>query len=111
MMRSTRAWRGGGACDRASPVIDIRNLTVALPSGADRPFAIEDVSFSLLPQEVLCIVGESGSGKSLTSQAIMGLLPGPEVHIASGSILFEGRDLAEARTIAICRRCAACASR
>jgi peptide/nickel transport system ATP-binding protein len=79
----------------ASPVIDIRNLTVALPSGADRPFAIEDVSFSLLPQEVLCIVGESGSGKSLTSQAIMGLLPGPEVHIASGSIVFEGRDIAK----------------
>ena len=75
-------------------VIDIRNLSVALPPGADRPFAIEDVSFALLPQEVLCIVGESGSGKSLTSQAIMGLLPGPEVHIASGSIHFEGRDLA-----------------
>jgi peptide/nickel transport system ATP-binding protein len=78
-----------------SPVIDIRNLTVALPSGADRPFAIEDVSFSLLPQEVLCIVGESGSGKSLTSQAIMGLLAGPEVHVASGSIHFDGRDIAQ----------------
>lgn len=76
-----------------APIVDVRSLSIALPSGGDRALAVKDVSFALQSQEVLCIVGESGSGKSLTSQAIMGLLPVPEVRVASGAIQFEGKDL------------------
>jgi oligopeptide/dipeptide ABC transporter ATP-binding protein len=54
--------------------------------------AVRDVSFSIAPGEVLGLVGESGSGKSVTSLAIMRLLP-PQASI-SGSISFEGEDLA-----------------
>ncbi len=74
------------------PVVSIRGLTVSLPIGADRAFAVEDVSLDLLPAEVVCVVGESGSGKSMTTQALMGLLP-PATRATAGQILFEGRDL------------------
>ncbi len=56
-------------------ILTIEGLTVALPPGADRPHAIEDVSLSVAQGEILCVVGESGSGKSITANAVMGLLP------------------------------------
>ncbi len=74
------------------PVVTVEALSVALPSGADRPHAVENISFSLEPGEVLCVVGESGSGKSVTANAIMGLLP-KEVRPVAGAIRMEGRDL------------------
>lgn len=74
------------------PLLDIRNLFVPLPPGADRKHAVEDLSFSLAKGEILCIVGETGSGKSLTAMATMGLLPS-NLPRASGQVLFEGRDL------------------
>ena len=73
-------------------VLAVDGLTVALPPGGDRAYAIEDVSFSLAAGEILCIVGESGSGKSVSAGAVMGLLP-PALRVASGTIGFEGRDL------------------
>ena len=74
------------------PVLSIRNLRIALPAGADRPFAVEGASFDLVAGEVLCVVGESGSGKSMCAHALLGLLP-PSVAAVEGEILFEGRDL------------------
>ncbi|EPJ44348.1 MAG: ABC transporter-like protein [Osedax symbiont Rs2] len=74
-------------------ILSIKNLSVSLPPRADRPFAVEDVSFDVFPGEILCIVGESGSGKSMSSNAVMGLLPKPHVNVSSGEILFEGQDL------------------
>ena len=74
-------------------LLTINNLSVALPDGADRNFAIEKISLTLKTGETVCVVGESGSGKSLTAKAIMGLLPGPHVRVASGEILFDGEDL------------------
>ncbi len=73
-------------------LLDIQNLTVALPPGADRPYAVENVHITLQPNEILCVIGESGSGKSITAQAIMGLLP-PALQVKSGSIRFNGTDL------------------
>jgi peptide/nickel transport system ATP-binding protein len=73
-------------------LLSIERLTVSLPPGADRPNAVEDVSFHLEPGEILCIVGESGSGKSVSAAALTGLLP-PALAIRAGQILFEGRDL------------------
>jgi len=54
------------------------------------------VSFEVKAGEVLGIVGESGCGKSMTSLAIMGLVPGPNGRIADGRILFRGEDLTKA---------------
>jgi peptide/nickel transport system ATP-binding protein len=73
--------------------ISVRDLTVALPEGSERARAIEQVTFDLHRNEILCIVGESGSGKSITAHAIMGLLPGPQVRATGGQILFGGQDL------------------
>ncbi len=73
-------------------LLSIRDLAIALPKGADRPHAIEDVSFDLAEGEILCIVGESGSGKSMSANAVMGLLP-EGVEPVKGSVTFEGRDI------------------
>ena len=76
----------------ARPLLSIQNLTVALPAGGDRAFAVKDISFELHSNEILCIVGESGSGKSISANAIMGLLPAylkPE----TGRIQFRDQDL------------------
>jgi peptide/nickel transport system ATP-binding protein len=74
------------------PVLDVHGLTVKLPQGADRENAVEKVSFSVQPGEIVCVVGESGSGKSVTSHAIMGLLPSQLTPVA-GRVLLEGDDL------------------
>ena len=73
-------------------VLDVQNLSIALPIGGDRPHAVSDVSFGVAPREILCLVGESGSGKSVIAQAIMGLLP-KTLPLAGGSILLEGEEL------------------
>ncbi|MFK7855238.1 MAG: ABC transporter ATP-binding protein [Granulosicoccus sp.] len=78
------------------PVLTIEDLHVQLPTGSERKYAVENVSYSLLPKEILCVVGESGSGKSLTARSIMGLLPAPYVRYEKGRILFEGEDLTQA---------------
>jgi peptide/nickel transport system ATP-binding protein len=74
------------------PVLSIKDLRIALPEGADRDFAVDNVSFDLYAGEILCIVGESGSGKSMSANATMGLLP-DLVRPVAGSIMFGGTDL------------------
>ncbi|MBW7969524.1 ABC transporter ATP-binding protein [Bradyrhizobium sp. BR 10289] len=76
----------------APPAVSIRNLRIALPRGAERPFAVDGVSLDLRPGKIVCVVGESGSGKSMCAHALMGLLP-DTVSVRSGEIQFEGRDL------------------
>ena len=76
-----------------TPVLDIKNLRIALPEGADRPFALDGLDLRVMPGEIVCLVGESGSGKSLSAGAVMRLLPEPHVHVAGGSIHFEGQDI------------------
>jgi len=79
-----------------APLLRIEDLTVALPSWADRPHAVEDLSLTIYPDEILCVVGESGSGKSVTARAILRLLPEPHVRPVGGRILFEGENLLQA---------------
>ena len=76
-----------------SAILTLDGLTVALPKGADRAHAMQDVSLELKAGEIVCVVGESGSGKSMTANAIMRLLP-TGVAIERGRVLFEGRDIA-----------------
>ena len=78
---------------RDAPVLDIRDLTVRLPRDADRENAIQKVSFTVQPHEILCVVGESGSGKSVTAHTVMGLLPPKQLVPTSGEILLQGEDL------------------
>ncbi len=73
-------------------LLSIRDLAIALPKGADRPYAAHDISFDLTPGEILCIVGESGSGKSMSANAVMGLLP-QGVRPVGGTITFDGQDV------------------
>lgn len=80
----------------SGPVVEIRNLAVQLPKGADRKNAIEEVSFAVHPGEIVCVVGESGSGKSVTAFSVMGLLPKGQLHPVAGEILLEGEDVLKA---------------
>jgi peptide/nickel transport system ATP-binding protein len=73
--------------DPVHALLDLQNLTIEFPrQGASRVVAVRDLSLSIAPGEVLGLVGESGSGKSLTSLAVMGLLP-PQARV-SGQVLF-----------------------
>jgi peptide/nickel transport system ATP-binding protein len=76
----------------ATPAVAIRNLKIALPEGAERPYAVNGISIDLIPGEIVCVVGESGSGKSMCAHALMGLLP-DSVSTETGEILLEGQDL------------------
>lgn len=73
-------------------VLDIKNLSIELPKGADRKYAVEDVSLTVKRGEILCVVGESGSGKSVMTSAIMNDVPG-RLEVTSGEVLFNGRDV------------------
>ncbi len=86
--------RPGRAGERAAgPVLDIRELTVRLPKGGDRTYAIEEVSFSVGSGEIVCVVGESGSGKSVTAFTVMGLIPRKELTPVKGEVMLQGDDL------------------
>lgn len=76
----------------ADPILQIKNLSIALPKGADRKYAVEDVSLTVNRGEILCVVGESGSGKSVMTSAIMNDVA-PRLHITSGEVLFDGQDV------------------
>jgi peptide/nickel transport system ATP-binding protein len=74
------------------PALSIRRLTVALPPGTDRAYAVRDISFDIQPGEVTCLIGESGSGKSVISQCVMGLLPAT-LPVRSGAVELRGEPL------------------
>jgi peptide/nickel transport system ATP-binding protein len=74
-------------------LLSVENLSIALPRGADRAHAVEDVSLAVGANEIVCLVGESGSGKSMTAHAILRLLP-DRVSISAGAVRFKGRDIA-----------------
>ncbi|RYL91468.1 ABC transporter ATP-binding protein [Sporolactobacillus sp. Y61] len=76
-------------------LLELKNLTVHFNLFNATVQAVRDVSFHLDKGETLAIVGESGSGKSVTSKAIMGLIPNPPGEITSGEIIYNGHDLAK----------------
>jgi peptide/nickel transport system ATP-binding protein len=74
-------------------VLEIDGLSVSLPKGADREHAVDDISVSVRPREIVCLVGESGSGKSVTAFSVMGLLPKGQLAPVAGRIMLQGEDL------------------
>jgi peptide/nickel transport system ATP-binding protein len=76
---------GVQAAAPADVALSVHDLSVSLPEGMERAYAVENISFDLRRGQILCIIGESGSGKSVTANAIMGLLP-KAIRISSGAI-------------------------
>src|SRR4051812_33439239 len=71
-------------------LLEVEHLRVEVPGRRGTLVAVDDISFSIAPGEVLGVVGESGAGKSLTGAAVIGLLE-PPLRIAGGQIRFAGK--------------------
>jgi len=82
------------AGDTSSAVLAIRNLSVEVAGAGNR--VVRNLSLDVHAGETVCVVGESGSGKSVTSLAVMGLLPKGILGISAGSVRVEGEDVATA---------------
>ena len=74
-----------------APILEVRDLTVTFPNTKGDVKAVRGVNYEVKPGEFLGIVGESGSGKSVSSMAVMGLLPSNAK--VEGSIKYRGRSL------------------
>ncbi|WP_298474050.1 ABC transporter ATP-binding protein [uncultured Psychrobacillus sp.] len=74
-------------------ILQVNNLQVSFKTYGGEVEAVRGVNFDLYKGETLAIVGESGCGKSVTSNAIMGLIPEPAGKIKNGSILFKNKEL------------------
>jgi peptide/nickel transport system permease protein len=77
----------------SASMLSVRGLTIAFAAGGRDIPVIRDVSFDLAPGEALGIVGESGCGKTITTRALLGLLPDGG-RVTAGSAMFDGADLA-----------------
>src|SRR5260221_1570261 len=76
-------------------VLDVEDLRTVFFTRQGLVKAVDGVSFSLKPGEILAIVGESGCGKSMTALSIMRLIPNPPGRIVGGAIRLDGRNLLE----------------
>jgi peptide/nickel transport system ATP-binding protein len=77
-------------------VLSIDNLSVEILGSPTGERVVRSLGFTIAPGETVCVVGESGSGKSVTSLAVMGLLPKDSLAACSGSILIDGEDILKA---------------
>lgn len=75
------------------PLLSVTDLEVRFETSRGSVYAVNGVTLSVAAGETLGLVGESGSGKSVTSLAIMGLLPKPAARIVAGSIRFDQMEL------------------
>jgi len=82
--------------DTARTVLEVKNLSIRFPGRFGDTAIVDNVSFSVREGETMGLVGESGCGKSITSLAIMGLLP--KTAVISGSITFDGKELLDPST-------------
>jgi peptide/nickel transport system ATP-binding protein len=84
------------SANATAPVLSVETLTVQAGQGTAMRPVVRDISFDVHAGETVCIVGESGSGKSVTSFAIMGLLPKGALTPTAGRILIDGEDVLSA---------------
>ncbi|MGF9759293.1 ABC transporter ATP-binding protein [Microvirga sp. 0TCS3.31] len=84
---------GSAAVTSEPPLLNVQGLSVRFDGAPKDVNVVDDVSFSVRKGKTLCIVGESGCGKSVTSLALMGLLPTPPARIVAGSATFDGQNL------------------
>ena len=77
----------------AEPILSIRDLAVEFRTDDGIVHAVDGITYDVFPGETLGIVGESGSGKSVSTLALLGLIPQPPGRIVSGTAMFKGRDL------------------
>jgi oligopeptide/dipeptide ABC transporter ATP-binding protein len=75
-----------------APLLEVRDLAVSFATDEGVVQAVDGVSLSLEPGEILAVVGESGSGKSVTALTVMGLTRGPNVRFG-GTIEYKGTEL------------------
>ncbi|WP_299112131.1 ABC transporter ATP-binding protein [uncultured Winogradskyella sp.] len=75
-------------------LLKVDKLSISFFDGKTENKIIKSISFKVRPNEILAVIGESGSGKSITSLALMGLLPKRISKITSGSIVFDDEELA-----------------
>jgi len=76
-----------------APLLRVKNLQTGFKIDGDYYNAVENVSFDVLPKQIVGVVGESGCGKSVMSLSIMQLLPNGIGKIRGGEIEFEGQDI------------------
>jgi peptide/nickel transport system ATP-binding protein len=76
-----------------SSIIQVRDLSVEFRTDEGLVRAVKNISFEIPRGKTVGLVGESGSGKSVSSLAIMRLIPNPPGRVTSGEIIFDGRDL------------------
>ena len=76
-----------------TPLLSVRDLSVAFTQGGRQSLAVDRISFDVARGETVALVGESGSGKSVSALSVLKLLPYPPASHPSGQILFEGVDL------------------
>lgn len=76
-------------------LLEVEGLNISFYKDLNENQIIKNISFQILQNEIIAVVGESGSGKSISSLALMGLLPKGISKITSGSILFNGQNLVD----------------
>jgi peptide/nickel transport system ATP-binding protein/oligopeptide transport system ATP-binding protein len=79
----------------AETILDVSGLSTSFETRAGRVHAVQDVTFSVAPGEIVGLVGESGSGKTVTSLSLLRLLPA--TARTTGRVVFEGRDVMKLR--------------
>lgn len=90
MYSSTPA--SGAAEDRGDALLVVRDLKVSFRTEQGLIRAVDGISFSVAPREIVGIVGESGSGKSVSLLSVIGLIDDPNVRI-EGSVVYKGQEL------------------
>jgi peptide/nickel transport system ATP-binding protein/oligopeptide transport system ATP-binding protein len=82
-----------GIAQDPDPLLAVSGLKTYFVKKDKETRAVDGVSFTVAPGQIVCIVGESGSGKSITALSILRLVPKPHGRIVAGAIRFQGRDL------------------
>lgn len=78
--------------NKSKNLLEVKDLEVSFFTYAGEVKAVRSISYELKPGEVMGIVGESGSGKSVSSYALMGIIPEPG-KVIGGNIIFDGKDI------------------